>query len=472
MVNEDKLNKNKFNMPRIGMRILKTSIAVGLCLLISYVVGIEKPPLAATISTILCMQQHIATSMKISFNRTFGNFVGAFLGLITLYLLWIINIDDILIYYIIVAVLVIPVIYVSLLLKQPETGALSAIAFLCIVISDSSLTTTPFNDAIRRALETVMGVGISLTVNNFHLPRKDENNFLFITKFDQILYKQKEGMTRFCQFELKNLLNSNVPITVVTGRTPAFLEEHLKDIKFKLPIIAMDGAVLYDMNTQDYLDYRYIDFDIVQKIIKELDKLNLNYYVNTIFKGVMFTYHKDFKNIEEENLYKINKKSPYRHYINDDSEIIGSVINISLIISDVDCGVVENTIKNIDGYNNLITIKDSLDLNDGYFHFKIYNNETTNQSMNSMVKHLINTTPQNKIIVFGGDHNDISLIKSADYSYSIKNSSYDIEQLSDSIINCNDINVGDKVLKLIFNLSKPLKFCGLPADIEKIKDSV
>lgn len=459
-------NNKNFHLPRIGMRIIKSSIAVGLCLLVSYILGIEKPPLAATISSLLCMQQQISTSMKISFNRAFGNFVGAFLGLITLYILWFFNINDKAIYYSIVTLLVVPVIYTSLLLKQPETGAMSAIAFLCVVISDSSLTTTPFNDAVRRALETALGVCISLTVNRFELPRRYEKDFLFIAKFDQVLYKKRSGMTPYSLFELKTLLYKGVPFTVVTGRTPAFLEEHLKDAKFKLPVIAMDGAVLYDMTTQSHIIYHSIDRDLVNIIIEELDEIDVNYYVNTVFQDVLFTHHKDFKNSEEESLYEINKKSPHRHYVNDKSEIMGDVINIALIISEKDCEKVKTTINNIDNEQQLHIIEDNLDLSDGYYHLKIYNKSAKNQSM---VQHLLERTSQNKTIVIAGDKNDIALMQSADYNYVVEDCPKEIKEFSNGTIKCNEVNMGDRVLKLIYSLARPLKVSKLPKDIELLK---
>lgn len=41
--------------------------------------------------------------------------------------------------------------------------------------------------------------------------------------------------------------------TISTIRTPASLLEPVKDIRLKLPVIAMDGAVLYDINKRKYI---------------------------------------------------------------------------------------------------------------------------------------------------------------------------------------------------------------------------
>lgn len=457
--------KQKFRFPKIGMRIIKTTIAVGLCLFFSYILNIQEPPLIATICAIICMQQRMSDSMEMSFIRTFGTATGAIIGFLTVCGFGLLNTENVALYYSVITLMIVPVFYVSLLLNQAETGALSAIVFLCIVIADSA-NASPLIGAINRTFETLMGVSISLAVNRIHLPRRNETDFLFITKLDQVLYKQDVGISRFSLFQLDSLLKNDVPITVVTGRTPAFLHEHLDDVKFNLPVIAMDGAVLYDMKTKHYLICREIYLDLAKKILKRLDEMDLNYYVNSVFQDVMYTHHKEFKNKEESRVYKNIKNSPHRHYVYGQPNFIGKIVCISLIIPVDICNEVERIIQAMDKKKQLILIKDGLGLSDEYSHLKIYDSEATKHSM---VSHLIERTPQRKSIVFGGNHNDRQLMKYADYAYAIESSPQKVKGVSDGRIKGDDDIIGDKVLKMIYDISTPLTWKKLPKNLQELK---
>lgn len=449
---EEVVEKQKMKLPKIGMRIIKTTIAVLLCFITFHSLGFKEPPLIATICAILCMQQKMAESMEISIVRIFGTSLGALAGLFVVYLLQFLQFENVMYNYIIISLAIIPIFYVTILLRQADSGALTVIVFLCIIIADGS-GDSPFGGAMIRAFETILGIIISLAVNMIHFPRKKEKDFLFITKFDQILYKQGIGMTPYCSFELNLLIQSGIPITVVTGRTPAFLQEHMEKAKITLPVITMDGAVLYDMNTKHHIICREIYIDMAKKIIHRLEEMNLNYYVNCVFQDVMFTYHKDFKNPEELRVYEDTRKSPFRHYVYGSPHYLGQIVCISLIVETDICQEVERILKAMDKRDELIFIKDTLDLSDGYMYLKIYDQQATKQSM---VKHLLERTPQKKTIIFGGNHNDRSLMRQGDLAYAIESSPKRIKVVSDGRIKGEDDEVGDLVLRKIFHISQPL----------------
>ena len=76
-------------IPLVGQRILKTSIAVFLCLMIYYLWGYSGSdmPTEAMITAIICMQPYVRDSGQFALNRLAGTMVGAFWGLMFLLLL-------------------------------------------------------------------------------------------------------------------------------------------------------------------------------------------------------------------------------------------------------------------------------------------------------------------------------------------------------------------------------------------------
>lgn len=71
-------------MPKIGMRIVKTAIAVFLCFLIDLLRNHQGVPFYSAIAAILCMQPFVSNSVKVAFNRSVGTFIGGLFGMLVL----------------------------------------------------------------------------------------------------------------------------------------------------------------------------------------------------------------------------------------------------------------------------------------------------------------------------------------------------------------------------------------------------
>lgn len=60
------------------------------------------------------------------------------------------------------------------------------------------------------------------------------------------------GITPYSRVMIQNTLEKDMMLTFMTKRTPAGFLEGMPDIKPKIPIIAMDGAILYDIKENRY----------------------------------------------------------------------------------------------------------------------------------------------------------------------------------------------------------------------------
>ena len=70
-------------MPKIGMRMIKTSIAVAICLLIYLLRGKQGVPVFSTIAAMICMQPYVENSKTVAFNRIIGTLTWGFWCLIS-----------------------------------------------------------------------------------------------------------------------------------------------------------------------------------------------------------------------------------------------------------------------------------------------------------------------------------------------------------------------------------------------------
>ena len=134
----------------------------------------------------------------------------------------------------------------------------------------------------NRVLDTLIGIGLAIIVNSVHLPRQKNNDILFVSGIDDTLLTSREDLTPYSKVELNRIIDTGAKFTVSTIRTPASVREALDGIRLKLPIIAMDGAVLYDMNENSYLMKYQMSTSQAKVMTDFLDKEGFTYFTNTI----------------------------------------------------------------------------------------------------------------------------------------------------------------------------------------------
>lgn len=143
----------------IGMRIIKTAIAVFICLITADLLG-QEPPFYACIAAVFAMQDTVQSSLKIGVNRLIGTAVGGAVAIVLI--LAAAPITSSLLYHACIALAIILSLYLCSLLKRTGAAATSCVVLLSIVIihADGSV---PF--AFWRMGETAYGIVVSLVVN-------------------------------------------------------------------------------------------------------------------------------------------------------------------------------------------------------------------------------------------------------------------------------------------------------------------
>ena len=158
-----------------GLRIIKTSLAVFLVLILYLLLPETSNATTAAIAAIIAMRSSIKDSYVASFIRLQSTFVGAVFGLIILMLKEVSNLEyNSLVYNLLLSFLVLLVIWISVSFLRSDGAVLGSIVLLAIAIGPI-LDMSPFQAAITRFLDTLIGVGIALLVNRV-LPLSPEED--------------------------------------------------------------------------------------------------------------------------------------------------------------------------------------------------------------------------------------------------------------------------------------------------------
>ncbi|MGB5823518.1 MAG: aromatic acid exporter family protein [Proteocatella sp.] len=154
---------------KIGMRNIKTVVAVFIDLLIFQILGIENP-FYACIASVLCMQQTVEDTLKAGKHRIIGTSLAAVVGLIVYYFCE--HISGPKSYIILIPLGVMFLIKLCVVLEVSSSTAICCIVFISIqtthrIYGDNNIY------PLSRIFETFIGIAVATLVNkymNFNRP--------------------------------------------------------------------------------------------------------------------------------------------------------------------------------------------------------------------------------------------------------------------------------------------------------------
>jgi len=160
----------------IGMRNIKTAIAILVCLIIANLLQLQYPFYAA-IATVISMENSVTNSFTAGKYRMMGTFVGAGAGLAFATIqpenIWLCALGTIV------------AIYICNLLRWNKSIPIAIIVFLAIMLNLQG--DSPIHYSINRIIDTLIGVGVAVMVNYLVFPPKYEIN---ICKARRLLSKE------------------------------------------------------------------------------------------------------------------------------------------------------------------------------------------------------------------------------------------------------------------------------------------
>ena len=147
----------------IGMRIIKTVVAVFLCGLLAYFRSASG--FYSMIAAVVCIQNSAGKTIESSVNRMIGTLVGGIMGVLVVYSLDTLGVLYIeLLRYAVLSVMLIPIIKLCLTIKKPGCAAMACIVFLCVTVNHS-VGDTPAIYSIDRLFETMVGVALACAID-------------------------------------------------------------------------------------------------------------------------------------------------------------------------------------------------------------------------------------------------------------------------------------------------------------------
>lgn len=450
-------------MPKIGLRNIKTALAVLITLMIYLVLSIFSSsfasvwysPFFAGIAAVYSMQRDNSKSFALAKIRSFGSLFGGLFGmfLILFYESFLQDkiisqwghIGDLAVLYILTTLFIVLLIAFLVQFKQHDLVFVAALTYLSVTISlRNNLPVVPF--AINRISSTIIGVLITLVINQIHWHKSKNQDILFVSGLDQCILTQDKRLSSFSQFTLTNLINDGLNFTVSTTRTPASLAKIFKDIPLNLELMIMNGAVTYDIMKEKFLDIKYISKEAQHKIDGYFSSLNRNIFTYSIVDQALSIYHTNFANEAEEKFYNDRKNDYFRNHIkgklhDEENACFYIVIDKKEKVESYATDLVKLCQHDI-SYQiyPYPFFKD-------YFYLKI---NASLISKEIALSHFLTRHNKKFVVSFGSMSFDINIMKRADFSCALTTADDEVKEIADYLIPSDQPDQLIRLMKTIY----------------------
>lgn len=163
----------------IGMRVIKTALAVLICLLISkFVDNSESFVTVSSISAIIALQQSSDKTLRTSLFRIIGSFIGGILGVACVQLGTVIPYYTEWLFIIIIPLMIVAAFYLCNVFKLTDAAVMACVVILIVAAPMNLPVTEAVDYSIVRVLETLAGVSVSIVLNIIIAPRKKKPKYI------------------------------------------------------------------------------------------------------------------------------------------------------------------------------------------------------------------------------------------------------------------------------------------------------
>ena len=386
------------HVPHIGMRIIKSALGVLICFAIYFMRGKQGAPFYSALAVLWCIQNQTKNTVQNALQRTVGTGIGAAYGLIYILIKQRVpQLGDSFLHYCIISIALIPIIYTTVVIKQKKASYFSCVVFLSIVVNHL-MDENPYMFVANRSLDTLIGIFVGLVLNSVSFHGEYDRDTLFIADMDRAMDSLSSGITPYSQIMIKNMLEKGMQLTFMTLRTPAGFLEGMPEIKPNLPIIAMDGAILYDIKENRYPKVYVISAEHACNIESFIRSRGFNIFTTIILEDVLIIYYDELKNTAEIDIYEKMHKSPYRNYLNKERPKDHPVVYMMCVDETRKIEQLADDIKRSDIYDELKILTYPSDDYEGFSYIKIYNK---NASVQNMTDYLMNMTGAEDTVTLG-----------------------------------------------------------------------
>lgn len=232
---------------------------------------------------------------------------------------------------------------------------------------------------------------------------------LCLCDMDGTLLNTVGNLSEYSQKNLNMLLDKGAMFSVSSARTPASISQILERVPITLPVSCMNGATLYDINKNKFLDCHKIPNDIVDEIYEFFCSIGENIFMHDVSKGNMINvYYQKITNDAQQRFHDLRKNLPMINYFHGKPDKNSHIVHMTTLC---DLGAISSIAKELSRFDSLCVQFYEEIYNKGYYFLDIYSKDASKGVSLLEIKKL---SGAETVAAFGDNDNDIPMLKAAD----------------------------------------------------------
>lgn len=260
---------------------------------------------------------------------------------------------------------------------------------------------------------------------------------LFVSDLDGTLLNKDAKLSGYTVDTINKAIEKGLNFTISTARTPTTALKIIDKLNLRLPVMMMNGVLIYDMTAKRYIKKEVLSESVVMVLLGLIKVRGLNCFLYGLTDHELFAYYDSVDStslnyFRNERIMKYNKK-------------FTEVEDLSLVKNkDIIYCVLRETKDKLKGlYRDLSVVKGvraSLypDIyNEEYYMLEIYSDKA---SKKEAVDYIRQKGQFESVIGFGDNLNDKGLYDASDSFYAVANAHPEILNMADAVILSNEEN--------------------------------
>ena len=255
---------------------------------------------------------------------------------------------------------------------------------------------------------------------------------------DGTLVGEDEKLSHYSKITINALVERGLPFTLNTSRTPESVKPVIKDLKFKLPLVLMNGSVFYDTNKEEILYITAIDRYSCKRVTDIAESSGISPFVFEFDGKDVSVCYKDC-NSEQNKEFCKTRQFYYKSFKKVNFYTYNNVPYIICVGTKDKMSALKIKMDSIRDISSSLFIGD-----DNYCFLEIY---SKNAGKWNGAKKFMQDYNFQKLVAFGDNLNDTDMIMNADCGIAVLDGKEELKRVADTVIGKSQDNaVADYLL--------------------------
>ena len=270
---------------------------------------------------------------------------------------------------------------------------------------------------------------------------------LYISDLDGTLLNSSAEVSEHTKNALNAMLADGLEFSVASARTLASASIILAGLNLKLPVVLMNGVLIYDMARREYTRINKLPPETVAAVIETLRRHSLTGFMYELYNGEQRTYHESLeqeplRNFVEERISRYYKT--FRHTEGFSEVSPENIIYFTLLDTHARLSAVHEALLLVPGLS-LTFYRDTY--SDDLWYLEMFSDAA---SKKNAVEFLRREYGYERVVCFGDNLNDLPMFEASDVCIASGNAQPEVRAAADFV--CGDCDEDGVVRWLEVNL--------------------